>query len=282
MRQTRRKARKSKGGAWGNWFKKKNTIKSSLGNLREKLGHASETNEQGALRSPHINHAEKRVVEDFESIADNQNKNLNKSFNDILVEIVRKYTSKNLDNISESLDNISENTYQKYNLLDKVKITKRGTSNTKGKEGCNVYFIIGINNDVEYKIRTCPKYSDSVEIKSAHGRWKTGPFDKFLKKVLESFEFNNSLKIIKEYLSAPDGEIVGRAKSDAKGKKECTVYFIGKGMRYEYKIRTCPDSSYTVEINQDGTWKTGPLDNGFDDLIKEKLNKFEKSLKNNG
>ena len=257
MRQTRRKARKSKGGAWGNWFKKKNTIKSSLGNLREHFGHASDTREQKLVRSNHINNAESHVAENYKSIAKNQTENLNKSFNDILLELVDRYS--------------------KDYLLDKVKITKRGTSNTKGKEGCNVYFIIGINNDIEYKIRTCPKYSDSVEIKKVNGHWKTGPFDKGLKEFLESFEFNNSLKIIKEYLSAPDGKIIGKAKSNS--KKECTVYFIGKTLRkFEYKIRTCPNSPHTIEIH-DGVWKTGPLDNEFDDLIKEKINEDEESLR---
>ena len=203
---------------------------------------------------------EKHVVKNIESIASKQNENLNKSFKDILLELVDRYSSKDY-------------------LLDKVKITKRGTSNTKGKEGCNVYFIIGINNDVEYKIRTCPDYPNDVEIKKVHGHWKTGPFDKGLKEFLESFEFNNTLKIIKEYLSAPDGKIIGKGKSYTNGKKECTVYFIGKTVgEYKYKIRTCPNSSHTIEIH-DGVWKTGPLDNEFDDLIKEKINEDEESLR---
>ena len=165
----------NKGGGIFNFFKRRNT-KNNLSNLRRHLGYASETPAQKRKRldtklsSEYYgpNHPARThtppVIEYINELdryqANQANNNLNKSFDDVLNDI-KEFTSN----------------------LDSYRVESMGRSNTSNKNFCHVYFIVSRKDrTIMYKIRKCYKDNSNkdepkiIEIKSIHGKWKSGPY----------------------------------------------------------------------------------------------------------
>lgn len=163
-----------KGGGFFNLFKRRGTAKNSIANLRKELGHASESASQrrkrlGIKESNEIyppnsiirTRFPNLIIGDNErnrEVANEQNSNLNKSFDAVLNDI-KEFTSNN-----------------------EYSVENKGRSNTSNKNFCHVYFIKNSGKEIEYKIRKCYKNNSnkdepkSIEIKSFRGRWKLGPY----------------------------------------------------------------------------------------------------------